>query len=179
MANWPYNMTQMISLLAPPVTEPATNVTGIACGPYVSGNRTCSGQGVKIGTLPSPWPPPPNTPTLNNVPRYVYANVGSGGLLKLTGASSGSGLLVIDGDAEFEAGFQWYGLIVVRGVVKFLGGGSNTNIYGAVLAGTSVTNVSAMTSTGGSVNIVYNSCAFRYNNQSQPLRFLSFREIQQ
>ncbi len=176
--NWPYNMDQIMNILAPPVTEPITNVSGVSCGTWTSGNRTCNGQGVRIGTLPSTWPPPANVQQLDNQTRLVFADVGSSGLLKLTGASSGSGLIVVNGDLTIEGGFQWYGLIVVHGTVTFLGGGSTpTNIYGGVLAGKDVTN--ANTTTGGSVSIVYSSCAYRTFNQNQPLRYLSFREIPQ
>lgn len=178
--NWPYDMDQIIDMLKPPITEPIQSVApSVTCTTYDSfGNRSCSGQGVNLGTLPSPWPPLPNTQPTNNSPEVVYADVGKGGLLKLTGASSGSGILVVEGDLEVQAGFQWYGLIVVRGVVTFLGGGAtSTNVVGGILAGTSVTN--ATTTTGGSVSVTYSSCAFRFNSQTLPLRYLSFREVTQ
>ena len=177
--NWPYNMDEIMAMFAPPVTEPITNVKGISCGAFdLNGNRTCNGQGVQIGTLPSPWPTPPNTQQANNVPRLVFADVGAGGLLKLTGESSGSGLLVVNGDLAIGAGFQWYGEILVHGVVTFLGGGATpTNVIGGLIAGKSVVN--ANTTTGGSVSVIYNSCAYRNFNLYQPLRYLSFREIPQ
>lgn len=174
---WPYDMSQVIAALQPPVTEPVTDFAGISCGTFdIYGNRICQGSGVQMGTLPSTWPPPPGATQLDNQPRYVFADVGRGGLLKLTGASSGSGLLVVDGDLQLNGGFQWYGLILVRGVVTFLGGGSTgTNVFGGVIAGRDVTN--ANTVTGGSVSIIYSSCAYRFNNQNQALRYLTFREI--
>ncbi len=177
--NWPYNMNDIMAMFAPPVTEPITNVTGISCGAFdSSGNRTCDGQGVQIGALPSPWPSPPNTQQVNNVPRLVFADVGPGGLLKLTGGSSGSGLLVVNGDLAIGGGFQWYGEILVHGVVTFLGGGSTpTNVIGGIIAGKDVTNVN--TTTGGSVSVVYNSCAYRNFNLYEPLRYLGFREVPQ
>lgn len=180
IASWPYDMGQIMDLMKPPTTEPIfPNVKGVSCGVFDSnGNRTCSGQDVQIGTLPSTWPPPPNVQQLDNQPRYVYADVGPGGLLKLTGASKGSGILVVNGDLAIEAGFQWYGLVMVHGTVTFLGGGSTpTNVYGGVLAGKDIN--SANTNIGGSVSIVYSSCAYRYFSPNQPLRYLSFREIPQ
>ena len=121
-------------------------------------------------------PVPPDTKDTNNVPEITYAQTGPGGLLKLTGGSSGSGVLVVEGDVEIQAGFQWYGLIVVRGVLTFLGGGAtSTNVIGGIIAGKNVTN--ATTTTGGSVAITYSSCAFRKFNSEQPLRYLGFREI--
>lgn len=175
--NWPYDMDQIISQYRPPNTEPLTNVPGVTCGVYdASGNRRCDGQSVNIGTLPNPWPVPPNTTATNNEPKNVFAETGPDGVLKLTGASSGSGLLVVEGNLEIQAGFQWYGLIVVRGVVSFSGGGATpTNIIGGVIAGESVTNAS--TTVGGSVSVIYSSCAYRNSVIEQPLRYLGFREI--
>jgi len=177
ISDWPYDMDQIIQYFQPPVSEPITNVSGVSCGGFdTDGNRNCSGAGVQMGTLPSPWPPDPGTDPSGFQPRLVYAETGESGLVKLTGASSGSGILVVEGDLEIQAGFQWYGLIVVRGVVTFLGGGStSTNIVGGILAGESVTDAS--TTTGGSVSITYSSCAYRKFNRDAPLRYLSFREI--
>lgn len=176
-ANWPYDMDQIINQYRPPNTEPLTNVPGVTCGAYdQAGNRKCDGQGVQIGTLPNPWPVPPNTTATNNDPKYVFAETGPEGVLKLTGASSGSGLLVVEGNLEVQAGFQWYGLIVVRGVVSFSGGGATpTNVIGGIIAGESVTNAS--TTVGGSVSVIYSSCAYRNSVIEQPLRYLGFREI--
>jgi hypothetical protein len=175
--DWPYDMDELVEQLRPPVTEPIQTIDGVRCGDWdEKGNRKCSAQGVKIGTLPSTWPPPPNVKELDNKPKFVFADVGKGGILKLTGASSGSGILVVEGDLEVQAGFQWYGLIIVRGVVTFLGGGSTpTNVFGGVLAGTSVTNEN--TTAGGSVSVTYSSCAYRFNDRILPLRYISFREI--
>jgi len=52
-------------------------------------------------------------------------------------------------------------------------------VFGGILAGSSVTNVTSTTTAGGSVMVTYSSCAFRYNTQALPLRYLSFREITQ
>jgi hypothetical protein len=178
VTDWPYDMDQIIDMYRPPLTKPIEEFPGVSCDPAVDGDRACRGQGVKLGELPSPWPVPPNTPEPTYSPELVFADVGPGGLLKLTGASSGAGVLVVEGDLEIQAGFQWYGLIVVRGVVTFLGGGATpTNIIGGILAGKSVTD--ATTTTGGSVSIIYSSCAYRRFNQDAPLRYLSFREIGQ
>ncbi len=183
MANWPYNMSQIIDMLRPPVTKPLQTVdTNAACTTYdPNGNRVCNSQNIQYGTLPSPFPPAPGTqPNVTNQ-ELVFADVGPGGVLKISGSNSkGSGILVVEGDLEVTGGLEWYGLIVVRGTVKFLGGGSaGVNVIGGILAGSSVTNVAQNTTTGGSVAITYSSCAFRYNNQAMPLRYLSFREVTQ
>lgn len=183
MPNWPYDMNQIINMLKPPVTEPIQQVDpNVSCGAFdANGNRSCSGATVNLGTLPSPWPPAPGTQPTNYTPKLTYADVGPGGVLKITANGSiGSGILVVEGDLEVSGGLEFYGLIVVRGTVKFLGGGSGgANVIGGVLAGSSVTNVTQNTTTGGSVSITYSSCAFRFNNSALPLRYLSFREISQ
>jgi len=177
VTDWPYDMDQIMDFYRPPVTQPIGDFPSVTCDTVdADGNRTCKGQDSKLGTLPDPWPVPPNVPEPTYEPKLVYADVGREGLLKLTGGSSGAGILVVEGDLEIQAGFQWYGLIVVRGVVTFLGGGNTpTNIIGGILAGKSVTD--ATTTAGGSVSITYSSCAYRRFGQDAPLRYLSFREI--
>ena len=65
---------------------------------------------------------------------------------------------------------------MVRGVVSFSGGGATpTNVIGGIIAGESVTN--ATTTVGGSVSVIYSSCAYRNSVIEQPLRYLGFREI--
>lgn len=183
MPNWPYDMNQIIEMLKPPTTTPIQQIDpNVSCGTYdLNGNRSCSGGNVNLGTLPSPWPPAPGTQPTNYQPKLTFADVGPGGVMKITANGSvGSGILVVEGDLEVNGGFEFYGLIVVRGTVKFLGGGSGgVNVIGGILAGSSVTNVTQTTTTGGSVAVTYSSCAFRFNNQAMPLRYLSFREITQ
>lgn len=182
-SNWPYDMNQIIDQFRPPVTDTVQNVDpSVTCGPYdVNGNRTCSGATVNLGSLPSPWPPPAGTIPSNYNQKLTFADVGPSGVFKITANGSvGSGVLVVDGDLEVTGGLEFYGLIIVRGTVKFLGGGSGgVNVIGGILAGSSVTNVGQTTTVGGSVAVTYSSCAFRYSNQSLPLRYLSFREVSQ
>ena len=181
--NWPYDMDEIINLFRPPNTEPIEQVvqptSALNCSTFdTNGNRSCRASGASLGTLPSPWPVQAGVTSTNEQAKLTFAEVGPGGLLKLTAGSSGAGILVVEGDLVLEAGFQWYGLIIVRGTVDFLGGGSTpTNVVGGIIAGKSVTNASATTDVGGSVNITYSSCAYRKFNQDQPLRYLGFREI--
>src|SRR4051812_33619373 len=84
------------------------------------------------GTVPSPFPPIDPSNPVGGVPQVTYVP----GDVKFTSASSGSGILIVDGDLDINGGLQWYGLILVKGVIKFTGGGADkTNILGAVLAG--------------------------------------------
>ena len=86
-----------------------------------SANRdfTTDGAGLKNKTWGSP-----------NAPVIVYCE----GDAKVSGQSSGYGILVINGDLENASGqFQWEGIVIVKGNtpdVKLTGGGS---IYGALV----------------------------------------------
>ncbi len=54
---------------------------------------------------------------------YPYFPVvhGTAGRTKMAAGSRGQGTLLIDGDLELAGGFEWSGLIIVRGSVKILG----------------------------------------------------------
>jgi hypothetical protein len=43
------------------------------------------------------------------------------------------GLLVVDGHLELTGGFEWIGVVIVRGGVTMSGGGSGKRIIGALL----------------------------------------------
>lgn len=86
---------------------------------------------------------------------YSYFPVvhGTGTSTKFASGSRGQGTLLIDGDLEIAGGFEWTGLIIVRGSFKINGTGNK--ITGAVLA-ESVTDDNSI---GGNVDIDYSSCA--------------------
>jgi hypothetical protein len=95
--------------------------------------------------------------------------------LHLSGGGYGSGIIAVNGNIVIDSGFQFYGLIIATGTVKFSGGGSAaTNIYGGILSGD---NTLDTTTVGGGVNIQFNSCAEKLGNSTQPPRILSFREV--
>jgi len=121
------------------------------------------------------WGTPTMGATLQNpsscsTTNVVYYNT-SGADIKLAGGTSGCGLLLVEGDLEINGDFSWYGVVIVTGAVRFLGGG-NKNITGAVLAGDSVD----ADIVGGNANIVYCSTAIRNQTESQPLRRLSWKD---
>jgi hypothetical protein len=58
-------------------------------------------------------------------------------------------IIIVDGDVSFSGGNQFYGIVFVRGAVNISG---NTTIRGAV-----VTAGDAVSSTGGSLDVWYNS----------------------
>ena len=89
---------------------------------------------------------------------------------------SGHGLLLIDGSAEISGGFNWYGVIIASGGVKFTGvGGEGKNITGAVMAGE--TGVVVDVDVTGSIAILYCSAVTNYLNDLTTAIMISWREI--
>jgi hypothetical protein len=154
----------------------AGDAVDIRNAPY---NWTCTGSpancgthsDVTLGTTPTNFPnhDPVNPGPYDNQITYIPGD------LKITSNGSvGAGVLVVDGDLEINGGLQFYGLIIVKGVVSFTGGGSaNTNIVGSVLAGKSSIDNTIL---GGSAVIKYDQCALNQNEVPQPPRVLAFRE---
>jgi hypothetical protein len=147
------------------------NVTG---APY---NWSCTGNppdcgtqsGASLGTATFPLNPPDNPAGMSQQLTYVPGSV------HLSGAATGSGILMVNGDLTINGGLQFYGLIIVSGSVRFQGGGSApTNIYGGVLSGTPLVD---NTTLGGSANIQYDYCALKWASKHQAPRLISMREL--
>ena len=89
---------------------------------------------------------------------------------------SGHGLLLIDGTANISGGFNWYGLIIATGGLKFTGvGGQDKNITGAVMAGE--TGIKIEVDVMGSVAILYCSGVTNYLRDFSTAIMISWREI--
>jgi Tfp pilus assembly protein PilX len=101
----------------------------------------------------------------------VYFNTNST-YVKLSGGTSGCGLLLVEGDLSVNGGFQWYGVVVVTGAITFLGGGGK-NVTGGMLAGGAV----SADLVGGDANIVYCSQAIRNQTEYLPLIILRWAEL--
>jgi len=180
--DYPYEVKELIKnykSAAWDVRNPCGTTTpcGYSCTPVASpppddpGRLDCGiHTSQSAGTVPSPFPPTdPSNPGGNPQVTYVPGN------LKLTSSSNGNGILIVDGDLDINGGLQFYGLILVKGVIKFTGGGADkTNILGSVLAGQEsvVDNI-----LGGSAVIGFDSCALNGNYISSPPRITSFREL--
>ena len=95
----------------------------------------------------------PSTCSASNI---VYYNM-NGNTIKLSGGSSGCGILLVDGDLDINGGFNWNGMVIVNGSITYTGGGDK-NVTGAVLAGGSLD----ADLVGGNANIVY--CSSAINN---------------
>ncbi len=154
-APWPYDINSLINTYKnmPNVATPfGTNPT--AC------SSTCQVSGSAYGAVSSNFTP--LTPSAMS-PQITYIP----GNTQLTSNVTGSGILVIDGDLNIHGGFQFYGLVLVKGSIDFTGGGSDTvNLYGAFLNGKNTTAQNDVL--GGSVVLQYDSCALKVMNQHQP-----------
>jgi hypothetical protein len=91
--------------------------------------------------------------------------------IKLTGGSSGCGILIVEGDLDIHGSFSWYGPVIVTGSVTLTGGG-NKNITRALLAGSSAD----ADLVGGNANLVFCSAAVQSQANTLPLKRLSWRE---
>lgn len=91
------------------------------------------------------------------------------GKTKLTG-ESGCGILLVEGDLDIQGGFNWYGLIIIKGALTFAGGGGEF-ITGSVLSGGALDNTA-----GGGTSIIYCSTAMSETTENMPLITLSWEE---
>lgn len=96
--------------------------------------------------------------------------------VKLSGGTSGCGILVVEGDLELSGAFSWYGIIVATGSIRFTGGGpGDKNVTGGILSGASV-DADMDTTISGGVSIIYCSTAVENQTQNAPLKLLSWRD---
>lgn len=79
------------------------------------------------------------------------------GDLKLSGSTTGCGILVVDGNLTVTGNFDYAGLILVMGSVTFKGGGGNKDLHGALFTPGSV--VGEDVDLSGTIQIRYSSQA--------------------
>lgn len=80
----------------------------------------------------------------------IYAHQG----LKINSSSAGQGILLIEGDLHLQGGFQFYGPVIVKGILSTAGTGGHIN--GGVIAA----NVNLDTSTVlGNALVQFSSCS--------------------
>ncbi len=112
-------------------------------------------------------------PSSCSTSNIVYYNT-NGTDVKLSGGTSGCGILLVEGDLEISGGFTWYGIVVATGSIRFTGGGDK-NVTGAILSGASL-DAEVETTIAGNANIIYCSSAVEDQTQNAPLKKLSWRE---
>jgi hypothetical protein len=102
---------------------------------------------------------------------------GTGSRTKMASNSRGQGTLLVDGDLELNGGFEWNGIILVRGSIKIAGSGNK--IWGALLS----ESITEDNSIGGNVDITYSACAIQKAVQGAslpvPLRTRSWVSVVQ
>jgi hypothetical protein len=134
---------------------------------YVVNGQTLTGMNWGSPT-PGATQQSPSSCSATNV---VYINTNST-YVRLSGGSSGCGILLVEGDLNLQGGFQWHGVILATGSITFTGGGEK-NVTGAVLAG----GTAAVDLVGGNANIIYCSTAIRQPTDNMPLITLRWAEI--
>ena len=144
------------------------NIGCTAGTPYQNCGQLNAGA---LGTLPNPFPPTdPNNP-VGIVNQITYVP----GSFDLQAHTQGAGVLIVNGDLTIHGGLEFYGLIIVQGVLTFSGSGlgQQSNVIGSIVAG----NGSVADSLSGGINVQYDKCALQQTKQAQPLQVLSTREL--
>ena len=104
----------------------------------------------------------------------VYFNMNGTNTLKLTGGTTGAGILLVDGNLEMNGGVKWYGLIIVTGSVDYTGGGEK-NVTGGVMCGETAT---VQVDVGGNAGIIYcSSVSNSLKNKVSPYRVTRWRDV--
>ena len=87
---------------------------------------------------------------------------------------TGYGTLIVRGDLQMAGNLNWNGIIIVTGILKSSGGGSDgKNITGQIYTGSSALGDTTIT---GNIDIVYDSCATRNALSSQPLLLVNWKQ---
>lgn len=102
-----------------------------------------------------PWRNPPTAGAVMACINYFPVVQGTGATLRIAAGNRGQGILLVDGNLELVGGFEWSGLVIVRGQMKVTGTGNK--IYGAIL--TESADLSSSGSLGGNIEVHYSACA--------------------
>jgi Tfp pilus assembly protein PilX len=106
----------------------------------------------------------------------VYADAAgtqADGELKLNNVT-GYGILLVKGNLELAGNTNWNGIIIVTGILKSSGGGSNSkNLLGQVYSGSSALGDTAIS---GSITVGYHSCNVKKALSGQPLKMVSWKQ---
>jgi Tfp pilus assembly protein PilX len=87
---------------------------------------------------------------------------------------TGYGVLIVKGDLQMAGNLNWNGIIIVTGILKSSGGGSDgKNIQGQIYSGSSTLGDTAIS---GNIDIAYNSCKVKQALSSQPLKLVSWKQ---
>lgn len=102
-----------------------------------------------------PYRNPPTAGAVSQCYGYYPVVHGTASATKFAAGNRGQGTLLVDGDLELAGGFEWVGLILVKGAIKINGTGNK--LTGAVFAqGVDILSAGAIS---GDVQISYSKCA--------------------
>lgn len=105
--------------------------------------------------LGEPYRNPPEAGAVTECNGYFPTAHGTGSSTKFAAGTRGQGILLIDGDLELVGGFEWSGIVLVKGQMKITGTGNK--IHGAIL--TEGVDVTSSGSIGGNAQITFSRCA--------------------
>jgi Tfp pilus assembly protein PilX len=149
-------------------TGPPYNISCTSGTPYQNCGQINAGS---LGTAPTGFPSfDPNSPA-----GVVYQTTYVPGSFDIQAHTSGAGVLIVDGDLTIHGGLNFYGLIIVRGVLTFSGSGTgqSSNVLGSIISG----NGSVADSLSGGINIQYDRCALLHNQTPAPPTLLANHEV--
>ena len=87
---------------------------------------------------------------------------------------TGYGILIVKGDLQMAGNLNWQGIIIVTGILKSSGGGSNSkNIQGLVYSGSSALGDTAIS---GNIDVAYNSCMVKNALAGNPLTVVNWKQ---
>lgn len=139
---------------------------GFAADTIYPDGMDLSGSGVELGT--------------SDAPKIVVAE----GDLYLSGNGSGAGILVVQGNLEYQGAFDYDGLVLVLGEGSVSLGGANKSITGGVLVANLIENNDGTHSFGessfslnGNSDFFFDSTNIRMAVNLLPMKTLMWREI--
>jgi len=93
-----------------------------------------------------------------DAPAILYGS----GDISIASGTSGVGILIVDGNLRTTGGFEWRGLIIVRGGVYLGGGGNKNRVVGSVIVQNALSDEgSASLTNSGSSDLIYSREALR------------------
>jgi len=86
-------------------------------------------------------------------------------IIHITGSGAvsgqeGQGVLLVDGSLDVQGGFQFYGVVIIKGKLRTSGGGGNpAHFWGTMMVQDSVALADTTNTIVGNANIMYSKCA--------------------
>jgi hypothetical protein len=104
-----------------------------------------------------PFRDPPTAGAVTQCTGYFAVVHGTGAKTSFAAGNRGQGILLIDGNLDLVGGFEWVGLVIVRG--KMVVTGMGNKIFGAVLS--EGVNLNSAGAVSGNIEVSYSACAIQ------------------